>query len=778
MAQKTNTFKPRMPLFCLTSLLFFISAVGFSFAIPVPRGISGVVYSLDGLTQAPAGTNFYVNDLTNGQLITGTTGKGESGAYSVSLKGNDGDTILISAWNNYAVTNITLSLSGVMRNVNLFLNTSLPQLPPVINSEPATLAYEDEPYSYFVSAYDENSDSLEFMLSQAPNSMIMDSQSGEISWAPSNSDVGIHEIEITVTDSTFTANQTYNLEVINVNDAPQIISIPVLNATENFDYFYDVDAIDDDNPLLSYSLLQSPPGMSINPQTGLINWTPTSNQSGNHFVSVISSDGSLIDWQNFTVAVNNVNNLPFFVSVPVTQALEDSLYNYDSDAEDPDNDEIAYSLIQGLQEMQINGISGNISFIPSNSQTGIYNITVRASDNDGFSLQTYSLNVQNVNDAPIIISTPLTSVYHRDLYLYDVNAIDEENSSLFYSLIRSPSRMAINSQTGLIRWDPTQSQIGFHNVNVRVYDGNLSAYQNFTVRVLNKRASSSRTSQLQALITSGSLVNTFVFAQELGPEERQSLVSVQSPLKDSNLEITSLNKKPDGIEPLSNRVYQYLEIKNDGLEYGAFVNFTVSSQWLNSLGIGKDDIVLMRYDDAWQPLETISISEQQGFVKYSAFTPGFSYFAIAVKEGVFVKNLINPLVSGIEAPFRLMGVFYEFGDLNQVRRGTKYEIANLESSETYSGETGIGPHDGAYYVTIAGKQGDRISVRLEGIEKEFYSTLGDYNSFDFMSSLSKKELIPIGKSMIYPVIENLKFPIAVIAALSVTVAIYFIARKK
>ena len=130
MAQKTNTFKPRMPLFCLTSLLFFISAVGFSFAIPVPRGISGVVYSLDGLTQAPAGTNFYVNDLTNGQLITGTTGKGESGAYSVSLKGNDGDTILISAWNNYAVTNITLSLSGVMRNVNLFLNTSLPQIIP------------------------------------------------------------------------------------------------------------------------------------------------------------------------------------------------------------------------------------------------------------------------------------------------------------------------------------------------------------------------------------------------------------------------------------------------------------------------------------------------------------------------------------------------------------------------------------------------------------------------------------------------------------------------
>ena len=39
-------------------------------------------------------------------------------------------------------------------------------------------------------------------------------------------------------------------------------------------YSYDVQAIDPDNDLLTYSLVNNPAGMTINPSTGLISWVP------------------------------------------------------------------------------------------------------------------------------------------------------------------------------------------------------------------------------------------------------------------------------------------------------------------------------------------------------------------------------------------------------------------------------------------------------------------------------------------------------------------------
>jgi hypothetical protein len=96
------------------------------YAQPIPHGIKGIVYMSDGVTEAPTGTGFSVNDTTSGFFIAGTTGTGShSGWYSVSVDGNDGDTVIIRAWNTTHYGEITVILTGGdMRDINVTIDTA------------------------------------------------------------------------------------------------------------------------------------------------------------------------------------------------------------------------------------------------------------------------------------------------------------------------------------------------------------------------------------------------------------------------------------------------------------------------------------------------------------------------------------------------------------------------------------------------------------------------------------------------------------------------------
>lgn len=61
------------------------------------------------------------------------------------------------------------------------------------------------------------------------------------------------------------------IDVVN-NRPPEIISEPVTTAFAGNEYQYDVEAIDPDDDPLSYSLVDSPDGMTIDPDTGLVVW--------------------------------------------------------------------------------------------------------------------------------------------------------------------------------------------------------------------------------------------------------------------------------------------------------------------------------------------------------------------------------------------------------------------------------------------------------------------------------------------------------------------------
>jgi hypothetical protein len=72
----------------------------------------------------------------------------------------------------------------------------------------------------------------------------------------------------------------------------------------------------------------------------------------------------------------------------------------------------------------------------------------------------------------------------QDAYIYNVEAVDPDSDILTYELVKSPTGMWIEPETGIIRWLPNAGQIGLQDITVKVSDGKGgSAEQKYQILV-------------------------------------------------------------------------------------------------------------------------------------------------------------------------------------------------------------------------------------------------------------------------------------------------------
>ena len=161
---------------------------------------------------------------------------------------------------------------------------------------------------------------------------------------------------------------TYDLIILStLNQGPVIESNPGSEGIVGQAYVYDVDATDPDGDSLTYDLLVAPDGMTVDAETGLIQWAPTDDALGNHSVWVQVTDGrGGTAQQQFTLAIvtEPTNRPPLFSSDPVIDAFINQLYEYDADAVDPDGDLLDYQIILGPDGMTINSETGAVEWTP------------------------------------------------------------------------------------------------------------------------------------------------------------------------------------------------------------------------------------------------------------------------------------------------------------------------------------------------------------------------------------------------------------------------------
>jgi RHS repeat-associated protein len=230
-------------------------------------------------------------------------------------------------------------------------------------------------------------------------SMVM-TQTGQFSVVASASDASGNVGQATAT-----------LQVINPAITPVITSTPGFTATVGQLYQYAVAAHDPDGDSLTYSLVNPPVGMIIGPQSGLLQWTPGSGQTGQFSIVLRATDPlGVYASENYTIVVA-VDQPPVITSRPLTAAVPGLAYNYNVQASDPDGDPLTYS-ISGPAGMTIDSL-GRVSWSPGTADLGSQSVVITVSDNHGNSVtQPYTVIVQATTQPPnVSLSVTPNPVY-------------------------------------------------------------------------------------------------------------------------------------------------------------------------------------------------------------------------------------------------------------------------------------------------------------------------------------------------------------------------------
>lgn len=340
------------------------------------------------------------------------------------------------------------------------------------------VATEDVLYSVDYEPMNPAAEVLTWSLDTDAAWLSMNAATGVMSGTPANDDVGKYQVKVTAHDGPKSVSKSFALEVLNVNEPPQIQTEDVLSVNEDEPYsvYYTALDVDPTHDTLTWSLESNASWLHL---TANRLWgTPSNGDVGTYRVKITVSDGlGGTDLNEFNLAVKNVNDAPQITTTPPTQTLEDSELRVGFTAADVDaGDVLAWSLNTTAGWLSIDSGSGVLSGTPSNREVGSAWVTVTVSDRAGAADSIgFMLTVVNVNDAPEWASVPPDqNITEGDELLLDILATDVDYGDVIrYGISSQPaSGLTINPVSGAIRW--AKAAAGSFVVNITATDGNAT----------------------------------------------------------------------------------------------------------------------------------------------------------------------------------------------------------------------------------------------------------------------------------------------------------------
>lgn len=333
-------------------------------------------------------------------VLNGTPINDDVGNYWVNISVNDAIDM--------DFTNFTLTVLNVNDD-------------PKISTTNIEITHEDELYEVDYNATDVDSvisDLIWTLDTNGTSWLDFDKSTGIISGSPTNDEVGVYWVNISVIDSDEGSDFTnFTLTVLNVNDPPEITTDDILRAYVNKLYEVDYNASDIDSPLsqLVWSLDTNATWLDIDSSTGVISGIPLIDDLGwfNVNISVNDGDGGQ-NWHEFFLVVFLGNLAPEIITEDVLSATVDELYRVDYNATDVDTpiDDLIWSLNSNATWLDITASTGVLSGTPELKDVGSYWVKVSVYDGkDGWDFTNFTLWVttEAITKFPPKLSNPSIS---------------------------------------------------------------------------------------------------------------------------------------------------------------------------------------------------------------------------------------------------------------------------------------------------------------------------------------------------------------------------------
>lgn len=365
-------------------------------------------------------------------------------------------------------------------NILPFLNRA-----PVIISEPIITAQEDQLYSYQIEASDPDGDNLNYSLIIKPEGMSVNTEkNGLITWMPTNNQVGINQVIVEISDGKYKVQQIFEIEVINVNNPPQILSYFPINLNieinEGDSVKFEIQGTDVDlNTTLDYRWFLD--GESISNSSGIgsaskSTWKYFSDYGdwGTKTVKVLVSDGEFEDSVQWKITIKDItppnqpilNNVtsPTNVSLQIlagTKEANSSIWINGTEAVPLNSStdwSYSLSLIEGENNLSITSrdISENesiaviVNIILDTVPPEVLTLNMVTSPTN-ISFQTLS-GTKETNTAIWINGAEVISINSDTIWLYSYNLSEGTNNISISSLDAAGNESS--TVTAIIEYDP------------------------------------------------------------------------------------------------------------------------------------------------------------------------------------------------------------------------------------------------------------------------------------------------------------------------------------
>ncbi|WGO96912.1 putative Ig domain-containing protein [Saccharophagus degradans] len=409
---------------------------------------------------------------------------------------------------SYAFTVGVKDVHGEIDSQRFIVNLAEENTPPNAIAPDAFKVLLGDVSHYQIQAIDENrGDALNYSISSGPDGIIIDSVSGLVSVLDTFETIGITEVEVLIEDLSG-ASSTVILPVVgSLNLPPQITSIPKATwfgevSNYNYDYLisgdtfeYHVTAIDPDGGEVQITLNNAPEGMNISAEN-VITWDIAESQFGEFTFEVIAiDDEGDQDTQELRLLINQYGNLPpVFDEVEAITLVVGEDLNTTVRALDPEGDQVTYrsenivAIFPGQPVILVDSESGELTFKALPENVGEWYVHIRATDENGSAsfivipltvLSAVEQSSFNISSVPTSIAAP------EKLYEYQVIVANPTNSDISYSVTSVYENISI-SDTGLVSWLPSESDVGAELVEINVEDtfGNF-ATQTYSLAVVD-----------------------------------------------------------------------------------------------------------------------------------------------------------------------------------------------------------------------------------------------------------------------------------------------------
>ncbi len=283
--------------------------------------------------------------------------------------------------------------------------------PPVITSARQITVLEDQLLKYEPVANDPDNQPVTFEFKNLPSWLEVVGQT--VQGIPTEG-VPDTSFEVIASDGLTSSSIKVRVDVVPVNDAPQLISGVAAIACEDSLFSYIPVAMDPENDKISFQFINYPAWLT--PGDSLIAGIPGEDAVDTSF-QVIAADESNADTLTVMVQVLEMNDAPRLLSASHVEAVEDSLFRYIANAVDPEGDSLSYQF-----EAYPNWLTPEQNILKGTVPRDAADASFRVIATDGELADTLlvTVSVRQVNHSPEIkgfptIEFPFNSSYQIEL---------------------------------------------------------------------------------------------------------------------------------------------------------------------------------------------------------------------------------------------------------------------------------------------------------------------------------------------------------------------------